>query len=122
MQIDSIPSFINEVPNLKVLSLPNGNFTELPEEIGDLKKLRKLSLGSGGDECGGVGIRSVSPAIGGCESLVHLGLAYSEIADLPYELLLLKNLRIIDLVGNEVITEEQVEALRQRFKAVRILR
>ena len=122
MQIDSIPVSIKELPNIEELHIPSPSITYLPDEIGELKKLKLLILGSSLDECMGSNIKHINPAIVGCESLSYLGLAYSMVEDLPDELLQCKDVHTIDLTGNKVISDEKIAKLCKKFWRIRILR
>ena len=119
--IDSLTSSIGQVPNLEYLQLSHGNITYIPKEIGNLKKLKSLILGTSDDECRGNKVRTVPKEIGNCESLEHLGLAFSEVNDLPKELENCKSLKIIDLSYNKIMTENKLDSLKQRLPNVEII-
>ena len=119
--IDSLTSSIGRVPNLESLQLSSGNITRIPKEIGNLKKLKSLILGTSKDECMGNKVNVVPTEIGRCQSLEYLGLAFSEVRDLPKELERCMNLKVIDLSYNKVITKKTLENLKRRFPKCEIL-
>ena len=121
VQVDSLPSSISKVPNLEFLQLSSGSITSIPKEIGKLKKLRTLILGTSKDECGGNKISFIPQEIGMCESLERLGLAYSEVVDLPVQLKNCKKLKQVDLFGNTSIGQAKLEELGKRFPHVEFI-
>lgn len=121
VDVDSLPGTIGDVSNLEDLQLSSGTITSIPNGIGRLKKLKTLILGTYRDECMGNPVKYIDPDIGNCVSLVHLGLSYSEVSDLPVELSNCKNLRLIDLSNNSIITPEKIIELKERFPGVRII-
>lgn len=119
--IDSIPSSIGQVSNLEILHLTRGNITSIPKEIGELKKLKSLILGSSKTECGGNKVKFIPTEIGECKSLEYLGLAFSEILDIPDEIANCTNLKSIDLYQNTEITLEKLKELKKRFPNIEFI-
>lgn len=121
IRIDSLPSSIGQVSNLEILRLTGGTIKRIPKAIGNLKKLHTLVLGDSKTECGGNPVQFISPEIGNCSSLEYLGLAFSEVTDLPTELLKCSNLKTIDLFKNEKIDLKKLKELKERFKGIEII-
>ncbi|MCE2997374.1 MAG: leucine-rich repeat domain-containing protein [Cyclobacteriaceae bacterium] len=121
IKIDSLPASISRVSNLEILHLTGGVINRVPDAIGDLKKLQTLVFGDSKTECYGSPIHFISPKIGNCNSLEYLGLSFSEVEDLPVELLKCKKLKTIDLFENKKIDRAKLKELKERFKGVEII-
>jgi len=119
--IDSIPSSIAKITNLEKLYLTHGTIKNIPSSIGQLKHLKELVLGTSKDECGGNKVIYISTEIANCTELEYLGLAYSEINDLPLELNKCTKLKTIDLFQNTQINLKKLNELRKRFPGVEII-
>jgi Leucine-rich repeat (LRR) protein len=81
---------------LKELSLQYNNLTELPKEIGQLKKLETLRLNNNQ-------LTALPKEIGELENLKYLFIGFNRITELPEEIGNLKNLIIFD-VGQNLLT------------------
>lgn len=121
IKMDSLPASIGRVSNLELLHLTGGAIKRVPNEIGNLKKLHTLIFGDSKTECYGCPVQFISSEIGNCSSLEYLGLAFSEVSDLPSELLKCKKLKTIDLFENKKIDRKKLNELRERFKGVEII-
>ena len=121
VKIDSLTPSIGKIENLEKLYLTAGTIKRIPDAIGKLKKLHTLILGDSKTECGGNPVQFISPQIGNCDSLKYLGLAFSEVSDLPVELLKCKKLKTIDLSGNKKMDLKKLTKIRERFNGVEII-
>jgi hypothetical protein len=119
--IDSLTPSIAKIPNLEELYLTRGTIRKIPPYIDALKKLKRLILGDSKTECGGNPIEEISPNIGNCQALEYLGLAFSNIDDLPIELTKCPNLKTIDLSENTKIDKKKLSELKKRFSGIEII-
>lgn len=151
---------LSKCTNLKEITANACNIKELPFNIGNLKKLKKLNLGANR-------IEAIPESIGELDQLINLNLGTNDITNLPqsitklrklysislelnrfktfpFEVLELKSLRYLDLhnnnfkaipievvdlpklkriyVDHEVISDENIESLRQRNSDLEIER
>ncbi len=84
-----------EFPNLQLLDLSKNRLTEIPPQIGLLKKLKKLILFKNR-------IEALPAQIGELEDLRELIINQNELESLPDEIGNLKKLRYIDMWSNNI--------------------
>ncbi|CAN6476085.1 unnamed protein product [Victoria cruziana] len=85
-----LDKYINNLKRLRVLDLTGGNFTTLPDSIGDLCLLKHLDLMR-------TKVKELPPSIGKLQGLLSLSLDGSEIKELCKEIAQLCNLRHLGL-------------------------
>lgn len=94
--VESIPKSIDKLNRLEELYLTNNKIEQLPEELFNLTQLKKLDLGYNN-------IASISSSIKSLTSLEVCSLLYnSNLTDLPKEILLLPNLKFLDLMKTSI--------------------
>jgi len=93
--------------NLDELKLSDNQIEELPEEIGELKKLKWLYLPYNN-------LQSLPKEIGNLENLEELDLNFNKIKELPSEIAKLKNLVTLNLENNKLqwLPKEIVELVK----------
>ena len=95
---------IGSLENLVKLDLRNNGLEVLPQEIGHLKKIKRLYLGSGFDDAhgntGGNSLKMLPDEIRNLTSLEILLLGDNQIVNIPSSLSQLKNLKILNLDFN----------------------
>jgi internalin A len=93
------------------LDLAGYNLTELPPEIGNLTKLKKLTLGK---ILRGNKLKTLPPEIGKLRNLTELHLRGNQLTNLPPEIGQLKKLALLDLSTNQLsqLPEEIVQLER----------
>lgn len=99
-RIDSIPPSIGGLTSLAYLDLSGNKLTGLPEEIGSLTALTYLGLNRNI-------IRQLPPSIGNLESLEILELWDNELEDIPDEIGRLQSLKVLELRGILLSDEQQ---------------
>lgn len=94
---EEMPHFLSD---LQVLHLDDNRLTELPDTIGQWRKLRELRLGS---EFGGNLIQQLPPTLSSMRSLVELDVSFNQIRVLsPTTFQQLKRLRYLNLSHNQI--------------------
>lgn len=97
LDITSLPSEVFDLTELQTLKLSQlFHFSGLlPAEIGQLSKLRELSV-----NCSG--LKSLTPEIGHLVNLTDLNLPWNELNSLPTEIGCLVNLTTLDITGSKL--------------------
>ena len=99
--IKEIPSQIKNLKELVTLDFPLNSITEIPNELAELKNLKRLSLTDN------LGISDISNATK-IKSLEYLNLYGCSLTQLPNNIGDLKNLKELGLAGNHFDKSEQV--------------
>jgi Leucine-rich repeat (LRR) protein len=88
------------------LNLKNKNIIVIPGEIGQLTRMRYLSLDSNA-------MSALPPEIGHCTALIHLTVSYNHLISIPPEIGALVSLRRLELTHNALTTlPEQIGNLK----------
>jgi Leucine-rich repeat (LRR) protein len=95
INLTKLPENIGQLTKLKVLSLYDNKLTKLPESIGNLTKLRVLNLRDNE-------LTSLPESIGDLTKLEYVNLEYNNLEFLPESFGNLKNLKILYLSGNNL--------------------
>ncbi|QTA85600.1 COR domain-containing protein [Desulfonema magnum] len=93
--ITQLPREIGRLRNLFVLYLGSNQLRELPREIVHLKNLTQLDLNSNQ-------LTEFPKHIVQLKNLFRLDLSFNQVAELPREIVQLKNLTILDLTSNQM--------------------
>ncbi|XP_031372618.1 plant intracellular Ras-group-related LRR protein 4-like [Punica granatum] len=103
-----LPDSIGDLKSLVELSISMKEIAELPERIGNLKKLEVIKML-------GCSVTKLSDSVGNLKSLVELNISLSQIAELPNTLSHSKKLvfkmkdcgitRLLDLIGGPQVAE-----------------
>jgi DNA-binding XRE family transcriptional regulator len=106
--LEDFPSEISKLTNLEILFL-NWNFLKkLPPEIGKLLKLEKLTLG-------GNQLKKLPPEIGNLKNLKFLSLEDNPLKELPLEVEYLSNLEMLTNTKDELIQRNKYESVIEFF-------
>jgi len=93
-KFDKMPASISKFKNLEVFKIYSNEAIEMSDEIGDLIKLRLLSISTN--------MSTIPITIGKLSNLDSLCLNYNNFSEIPDELGRLKKLRFLDLSSNKL--------------------
>ncbi len=91
--LDSLPEEIGQLKHLKKLVVSSNRITYIPPVIGELTELEYISFKHNE-------IKELPPEIGKLKNLKHLELDYNDLESLPEELCGLKNLEYLSVTHN----------------------
>ena len=91
--LDSLPEEIGQLKHLKKLVVSSNRLTYIPPVIGELTELEYISFKHND-------IKALPPEIGQLKNLKHLELDYNDLQTLPDELCELKNLEYLSVTHN----------------------
>ncbi|MEM7484310.1 MAG: leucine-rich repeat domain-containing protein [Bacteroidota bacterium] len=97
LELDSLPTAIRYLTNLRELDLSFSSLTSLPPEIGNLTNLGKLLLSLNS-------LTSLPPEIGNLTNLEELALNQNSLTSVPPEISKLTNLVDLRLWGNSLVS------------------
>ncbi|OUM57718.1 hypothetical protein PIROE2DRAFT_17200 [Piromyces sp. E2] len=90
ISLTTLPDFIGNLADLRILELPRNYLENLPNSIGNLKNLQILNLSSNN-------LRELPDSIGNLKNLQILNLSSNNLRELPDSIGNLKNLQILNL-------------------------
>lgn len=90
-----LPTELGDYKNLTTLVL-GGNFTTLPESVGELENLKAVSF----EYCKDLDVNQALSVLANCPNLQYLNLANMGMAELPANIGEIKNLKSLRLSGN----------------------
>jgi len=110
--ITQIPETIGQLKKLQELYLGHNKLTHLPESLGNLYQLRTLTLEHNE-------LTSVPDNLGQLQKLHTLDLSANQLKSLPIAFYTMKSLRMIDLGGNQnlripLLVERWLVGIRQK--------